>query len=108
MGNDSAPGACPLSHCVRGIIRLGCMGGQEAAIRLAALLAFLIGYAGAVVGMDHGGMLAWKFEGYGSDIDAWTSIAFVCVAYLPLRWWEPGLVIRIHQRTVHEDCLSWS
>lgn len=60
-------------------------------IGAAALLAWLIGWAGAIVGMDqvwYQGPIGLKIGGYGGDIGAWLSIAFACVVYPPLRYLE--------------------
>ena len=60
-------------------------------IGAAALLSWLIGWAGAIVGMDQAwykGPIALKVGGYGGDIGAWVSIAFACVVYPPLRYLE--------------------
>ena len=57
----------------------------------AALVAWLVGWAGAIIGMDqvwYQGPVALKIGGYGGDIGAWMSIAFACVAYPPLRYLE--------------------
>ena len=60
-------------------------------IGAAALVAWLVGWAGAIVGMDqvwYQGPVALKIGGYGGDIGAWLSVAFACVAYPPLRYLE--------------------
>ncbi|SLM38272.1 vitamin b6 [Lasallia pustulata] len=60
-------------------------------IGAAALLSWLIGWTGAIVGMDqvwYQGPVALKIGGYGGDIGAWMSIAFACVVYPPLRYLE--------------------
>ncbi len=60
-------------------------------IGAAALLSWLVGWAGAIVGMDQAwyqGPVALKIGGYGGDIGAWMSIAFACVVYPPLRYLE--------------------
>lgn len=60
-------------------------------IGAAALIAWLVGWAGAIVGMDqvwYQGPIASKIGGYGGDIGAWMSIAFACVTYPPLRYLE--------------------
>lgn len=57
----------------------------------AALFAWLIGWAGAITGMSqvwYQGPIASKIGGYGGDVGAWLSIAFVCVTYPPLRYLE--------------------
>ena len=58
---------------------------------IAALLAWLCGWAGAIIGMDqvwYQGPVAVRIGGYGGDIGAWMSIAFACVVYPPLRYLE--------------------
>ena len=60
-------------------------------VGIAALLSFLIGWAGAIVGMDqvwYQGPVGSRLGGYGGDIGAWLAIAFTCVAYPPLRYLE--------------------
>ena len=60
-------------------------------IGIAALLSWLIGWAGAIVGMDqvwYKGPVAREIGGYGGDIGAWMSIGFACVVYPPLRYLE--------------------
>ena len=57
----------------------------------AALFAWLVGWAGAIIGMDqiwYQGPVALKIGGYGGDIGAWLAIAFACVTYPPLRYLE--------------------
>lgn len=57
----------------------------------AALLSWVIGWAGAIVGMDQAwykGPVGLKIGGHGGDIGAWMSIAFACVVYPPLRYLE--------------------
>jgi purine-cytosine permease-like protein len=58
----------------------------------AAFLSFLIGFAGAVVGMYqiwYTGPIALKVGGaYGGDIGAWLAIGFAGVVFPPLRWLE--------------------
>ena len=60
-------------------------------IGIAAMISFLIGWAGAIIGMDqvwYQGPVALKVGGYGGDIGAWMAIAFTCVVYPPLRCLE--------------------
>lgn len=60
-------------------------------IGAAALFSWLVGWAGAVIGMYqiwYQGPIALKIGGYGGDIGAWMSIAFACVTYPPLRYVE--------------------
>ena len=65
---------------------------------VAALLAFLFGWAGAIVGMYqawYAGPVATHIGGgYGADIGAWLAIAFTCVTFPPMRWLELKLVGR--------------
>ena len=58
---------------------------------IAALASFLVGWAGAIVGMWqewYAGPVALKVGGYGGDIGAWMAIAFTSVVYPPLRYME--------------------
>lgn len=58
---------------------------------IAALVSWLVGWAGAIVGMDqvwYQGPVAIKIGGYGGDIGAWLSIAFAGLVYPPLRYVE--------------------
>ena len=60
-------------------------------IGVAALFAWLVGWAGAIIGMDqvwYQGPIALMIGGHGGDIGAWLSIAFACVTYPPLRYME--------------------
>ncbi|KAL8781795.1 MAG: hypothetical protein Q9203_000107 [Teloschistes exilis] len=60
-------------------------------IGIAALFAFLCGWAGAIIGMSqvwYQGPVALKVGGYGGDIGAWLAIAFTSVIYPPLRYLE--------------------
>jgi purine-cytosine permease-like protein len=60
-------------------------------IGAAALSAWLVGWAGAIIGMYqiwYQGPIALKIGGYGGDIGAWMSIAFAGVTYPPLRYVE--------------------
>lgn len=60
-------------------------------VGIAALFAWLCGWAGAIIGMDqawYAGPVAVKVGGYGGDIGAWMAIAFACVVYPPLRFLE--------------------
>ena len=60
-------------------------------IGAAALFAWLVGRAGAIIGMSqvwYQGPVASKVGGYGGDIGAWMSIGFACVTYPPLRYLE--------------------
>ena len=61
----------------------------------AALLSFLIGWVGAIVGMAqvwYTGPIALKIGGYGGDVGAWLAIAFVLVTFPPLRYLELKMV----------------
>ena len=64
---------------------------------VAALVAFLIGWAGAIIGMYqawYAGPVAKHVGGYGGDIGTWVAIAFTCVTFPPMRWLELKLVGR--------------
>lgn len=64
---------------------------------VAALVAFLIGWAGAIIGMYqawYAGPVAKHVGGYGGDIGTWIAIAFTCVTFPPMRWLELKLVGR--------------
>jgi len=66
-------------------------------IGLAALFAWLVGWAGAIIGMEqvwYQGPVALKIGGYGGDIGAWMSIAFAGAVFPPLRYLEPRKVGR--------------
>lgn len=66
-------------------------------VGVAALTAWLIGWAGAIIGMSqvwYQGPVAVIIGGYGGDIGAWLSIAFTGIAYPPLRYVELKLVGR--------------
>ena len=57
----------------------------------AALLSWLIGWAGAIVGMYqvwYTGPIALEVGGHGADIGPWLSIAWCGIVYVPLRWFE--------------------
>ena len=58
---------------------------------IAALISFLIGWVGAIVGMDqvwYAGPVAVRIGDYGGDIGAWIAIAFTAIIYPPLRFLE--------------------
>lgn len=61
-------------------------------IGLAALLSFLIGFAGAVLGMYqvwYTGPIALRIGGeFGGDIGPWIAIGFTAIVFPPLRWLE--------------------
>ena len=61
-------------------------------VGLAALLAFLIGWAGAIVGMDQvwfvGPVAAKVGQGTGADIGIWLGAVFTLVVFPPLRYLE--------------------
>ncbi|KAL9635519.1 MAG: hypothetical protein Q9164_003400 [Protoblastenia rupestris] len=60
-------------------------------IGAAALFAWLVGWAGAIIGMAqvwYHGPVAMAIGGYGGDIGAWLAIAFAGVTYPPLRYLE--------------------
>ncbi|KAK3704326.1 Vitamin B6 transporter [Vermiconidia calcicola] len=57
----------------------------------AAMTAWLVGWAGAIVGMSqvwYAGPVALELGGYGGDIGGWLSIAFAGMVYPPLRYLE--------------------
>ena len=58
----------------------------------AAMLAFLIGWAGAIIGMYQlwyvGPVAALVGDGVGADIGIWLGIGFTMVTFPPLRWFE--------------------
>ncbi|KAL8835832.1 MAG: hypothetical protein Q9176_006713 [Flavoplaca citrina] len=58
---------------------------------IAAMVAFLVGWVGAIVGMYqhwYVGPVAKKVGGVGADIGVWIGCAFAMVVFVPLRWWE--------------------
>ncbi|KAL9577155.1 MAG: hypothetical protein Q9203_007565 [Teloschistes exilis] len=58
---------------------------------LAALVAFLVGWAGAIIGMYQNwymGPVAAKIGGIGADIGVWLGCAFALVVFPPLRYLE--------------------
>lgn len=60
-------------------------------IGIAALLAFLIGWAGAIVSMDqvwYVGPIAKMVGEDGSDMGIWVGVAWAMLVYPPLRWVE--------------------
>lgn len=60
-------------------------------VGLAALLSFLIGWAGAIIGMSqvwYIGPVAMRVGGIGADIGAWLGIAFTMIVFPPLRYLE--------------------
>ena len=60
-------------------------------IGIAALIAWLCGWAGAIIGMDqawYSGPVAARIGGVGGDIGAWMTIAFAGVVFPPLRYLE--------------------
>ncbi|KAL8669841.1 MAG: hypothetical protein Q9168_005593, partial [Polycauliona sp. 1 TL-2023] len=66
-------------------------------IGAAALVAWLAGWAGAVIGMSqvwYTGPVALRIGGYGGDIGAWLAIAFAGSVFPPLRWLELRVVGR--------------
>ncbi|KAL8759730.1 MAG: hypothetical protein Q9184_003533 [Pyrenodesmia sp. 2 TL-2023] len=66
-------------------------------IGIAALLAYLMGWAGAIVGMYqhwYHGPVAVKVAGHGGDIGAWLAIAFTGLTYPPLRMLELKIIGR--------------
>ena len=60
-------------------------------VGIAALIAFLVGWAGAIVGMYqvwYVGPVARLVGGAGADIGVWSGIGFAGVTYPGLRWLE--------------------
>ncbi|KAL9100878.1 MAG: hypothetical protein Q9163_003805 [Psora crenata] len=61
-------------------------------VGIAALISWLIGWAGAIIGMYQvwyeGPVAAKVGGGHGGDIGAWLAIAFTCITYPPLRYLE--------------------
>ncbi len=60
-------------------------------VGIAALLAFLVGWAGAIVGMYQAwyvGPLAKMVGDNGADMGIWLGIGFTVITYLPLRFLE--------------------
>ncbi|KAI9659986.1 MAG: hypothetical protein M1821_001338 [Bathelium mastoideum] len=60
-------------------------------VGMAAMAAWLVGWAGAIIGMAqvwYTGPIALRIGGTGGDIGAWLSIAFAGVVYPPLRYLE--------------------
>ena len=60
-------------------------------IGLAALVAFLVGWAGAIVGMSqlwYVGPVAKNIGGVGADIGVWVATAFTLITFPPLRYLE--------------------
>lgn len=63
--------------------------GTHMPIGLAAGTSFLLGWAGAILGMNqtwYVGPLA-RLAGI-SDVGVWVGMAFTLVSFPPLRWWE--------------------
>ena len=60
-------------------------------VGIAALIAFLVGWAGAIIGMYQNwyvGPVAMLVGGTGGDIGVWLGIAFTALTYPGLRWLE--------------------
>lgn len=58
-------------------------------IGIAALTAFLLGWVGAVLGMNQTWFVGPLAEVCGAaDVGMWVGCAFALVSYPPLRWWE--------------------
>ncbi|CAG8195610.1 unnamed protein product [Penicillium salamii] len=60
-------------------------------IGLAALAAFLVGWAGAIVSMDqlwYAGPIAKMVGADGSDLGIWVGVSWAMLVFPPLRWWE--------------------
>lgn len=66
-------------------------------IGAAALVAWLVGWAGAIIGMSqvwYTGPVAVRVGGYGGDVGAWLAVAFAGSVFPPLRYWELKVVGR--------------
>ena len=64
---------------------------KQLPVGAAALFAWLVGWAGAIIGMEqvwYHGPVASLVGGYGGDIGAWMAIGFTGVVYPGLRWLE--------------------
>ena len=58
-------------------------------IGIAALVAFLLGWVGAILGMNQTWFVGPLAAACGSaDVGMWVGCAFALVFYPPLRWWE--------------------
>lgn len=58
-------------------------------VGVAALVAFLLGWVGAVLGMDQTWFVGPLAEACGeADVGMWVGCAFALVVFPPLRWWE--------------------
>ena len=60
-------------------------------IGIAALIAFLVGWAGAIVCMDqvwYVGPIAKMVGEDGSDLGIWVGVSWAMLVFPPLRWWE--------------------
>ncbi|KAI4188349.1 MAG: hypothetical protein LQ346_005326 [Caloplaca aetnensis] len=66
-------------------------------VGIAALLSYLIGWAGAIIGMYqvwYQGPVAVRIGGHGGDIGAWLAVAFTSLTYPPLRLLELKIIGR--------------
>ncbi|KAJ5249033.1 hypothetical protein N7468_000484 [Penicillium chermesinum] len=60
-------------------------------VGIAALAAFLVGWAGAIVCMDqvwYVGPIAKMVGEDGSDLGIWVGVSWAMLVFPPLRWWE--------------------
>lgn len=58
-------------------------------IGIAALIAFLIGWVGAILGMNQTWFVGPLAHACGvADVGLWVGCAFALVVYPPVRWWE--------------------
>jgi len=66
-------------------------------IGIAALIAFLLGWMGAILGMCqvwYVGPIAKHFGDSGADVGLWIGCAFTMATYPPMRWLELRIVGR--------------
>lgn len=64
---------------------------RQLPLGIAALLAWLVGWAGAIIGMDqvwYQGPMALRVGGHGGDIGVWLAIGFAGTVYPALRFGE--------------------
>lgn len=60
-------------------------------IGIAALIAFLVGWAGAIVSMYqvwYVGPIAKLVGAFGTDLGIWVGVSWAMLVFPPLRWWE--------------------
>jgi purine-cytosine permease-like protein len=62
---------------------------ESVPVGIAALIAFILVWVGAVLGMDQTWFVGPLAEACGAaDVGMWVGCAFTLVVYPPLRWWE--------------------